>query len=54
MVDRNQILSEASWDGGRAALGLGSDQIRTLVSMATDNSRVIKGKRATSHFLSCF
>ena len=33
------------WDGGLAALGLGSDRIRTLVSMTTDSShRVIMGK----------
>ena len=43
------------WGGGKAALGFGADQIRTLVSMATDSShRVIMGKRASSHFLSCF
>ena len=33
------------WDGGLAALGFGSDQIRTFVSMATNSShRVIMGK----------
>ena len=33
------------WVGGKAALGFGPDRIRTLVSMATDNShRVIMGK----------
>ena len=33
------------WDGGLAALGFGSDPMRTLVSMATDSShRVIMGK----------
>ena len=33
------------WGGGLAALGFGPDQIRTLVSMATDSShRVIMGK----------
>ena len=43
------------WGGGKAALGFGADQIITLVSMATDSShRVIMGKRASSHFLSCF
>ena len=43
------------WGGGKAALGFGADQIRTLVSMATDSShRVIIGKRASSHFLGCF
>ena len=41
--------------GGKAALGFGADQIRTLVSMATDSShRVIKGIRASSRFLDCF
>ena len=36
------------WGGGKAALGFGADQIRTLVSMATDSShRVIMGKRAS-------
>ena len=43
------------WGGGKAALGFGADQIRTLVSMATDSShRVIMGKRASSRFLACF
>ena len=43
------------WDGGKAALCFGADQIRTLVSMATVNfHRVIMGKRASSRFLSCF
>ena len=42
------------WGGGKAALGFGADQIRTLVSMATDSShRVIMGKRASSRFLDC-
>ena len=41
--------------GGKAALGSGADQIRTLVSMATDSSlKVIMGKTASSHFLDCF
>ena len=49
----NQILHH--WGGGKAALGFGADQIRTLVSMATDSShRVIMGKRASSRFLDCF
>ena len=39
------------WGGGKASVG----RIRTLVSMATDNShRVIMGKTASSHFLECF
>ena len=43
------------WGGGKAALGFGADQIRTLVSMATDSShRVIMEKRASSCFLGCF
>ena len=43
------------WGGGKATLGFGADQIRTLVSMATDSShRVIMGKRASSRFLGCF
>ena len=34
------------WGGGKAVLGSGADQIRTLVSMATDSSRrVIMGKK---------
>ena len=54
-ADYNQILSEASLGWGKAALGFGADQIRTLVSMATDSShRVIMGKRASSRFLGCF
>ena len=46
----NQILSEA-------LLGLesfGPDRIRTLVSMATDSSRVIMGKRCCHFFLAVF
>ena len=36
------------WGGGKAALGFGADQIRTLVSMATESShRVIMGKRVS-------
>ena len=43
------------WGGGKAALGFDADQIRSLVSMATDSShRVIMGKRASSRFLACF
>ena len=54
-ADYNQILSEEHWGGGKAALCFGADQIRTLVSMATDSShRVIMGKRASSCFVSCF
>ena len=43
------------WDGGKASVGFDLDQIRTLVSMATDSShRVIMGKTASSPFLECF
>ena len=43
------------WGGGKAALGFGADQLRTLVFMAADSShRVIMGKRASSRFLGCF
>ena len=43
------------WGRGKAALGFGADQIKNLVSMATDSShRVIMGKRASSRFLGCF
>ena len=44
-----------NWGGGKAALGFGTDQIRTLVDMATDSShRVIMEKRASSRFLGFF
>ena len=37
------------WDGEKAALGFGPDQIGTLVSMATDSShRVIMGEMFSS------
>ena len=43
------------WGGGKASVAFDSDQIRTLVSMATDSShRVIMGKTASSRFLECF
>ena len=43
------------WDGGMAALGFGLDQIKTLVSMATDSShRFIMEKLVLPLFLSCF
>ena len=39
----------------KAAIGFGADQIRTLVSMATDSShRDIIGKMASSRFFECF
>ena len=43
------------WGEEKAALGFGPDQIRTLISMATDSSnRVIMGKTAESRFLKGF
>ena len=43
------------WGGGKVALGFDEDQIRTLVSMATDSShRVIIEKTASLRFLECF
>ena len=43
------------WGGGKAALGFGSDRIRTLVFTATDrSSRVIMGKPVLPFYLSCF
>ena len=41
--------------GGEASVGFDPDQIRTLVSMATDSShRVIMGKMASSIFSKVF
>ena len=41
------------WGGGKAALGFGADQVRTLVSMATDSSHgVIMGKKGLHHVFS--
>ena len=43
------------WGGGKASIGFDPDQIRTLVSMATDSfHRVIMGKTASSRFLKVF
>ena len=43
------------WGGGKPALGFDGDQIRTLVSMATDSShRVIMGKRRHHVFSTVF
>ena len=54
-ADTIKFYLKHHWGGGKAALGFGADQIRTLVSMATDIShRVIMGKRASSRFLRCF
>ena len=44
-ANRNEIDLNHHWGGGKAALGFGPDQIRTLVSTATDSShRIIMGK----------
>ena len=43
------------WVGDKAALGFWPDQIRTLVSMATESShRVIMEKTVSPLFLDCF
>ena len=43
------------WGGGKAALGFDADQIRTLVSMATDSShRVIMGEKGVIMFSRLF
>ena len=43
------------WGGGKAALGFHADQIRTLVSMATDSShRVIMGEKGVITFSRLF
>ena len=43
------------WGGRKAALGFGADQIRTLVSMATDSShRVIMGEKGVITFSQLF
>ena len=43
------------WGGGKAALCFGADQIRTLVSMATDSShRVIMGEKGVIKFSQLF
>ena len=54
-VDDHNLLSEASFGWGRAALGFCAYRIRTLVSMATDTSkRVVFGKTVSSGFLNYF
>ena len=46
---------EHHWGGEKAAFCFGADQIRSLVSMATDSSHtVIMGKRKSLRFLGCF
>ena len=43
------------WGGGKAALGIDADQMRTLVSMATDSShRVIMGGKGVITFSRLF
>ena len=54
-ADLSQILSEELFGWEKAALGFSADQIRTLVSMATDRShRIIMGKTTSLHFLDIF
>ena len=51
----SEILSETSLGGGKPALGLGPDRIRTLVSIAIDSShKLIMGETVLARFLSCF
>ena len=46
---------KSHWGGEKAALGFGADQIRTLVSMATDSShRVIMGEKGVITFSRLF
>ena len=41
------------WGRGKAVLGFGADQIRTLVSMVTDSSHRVKmGKKGRHHVFS--
>ena len=40
------------WGGGKAALGFGADQIRTLVSMATESSNRVIMEKWCLHFFS--
>ena len=42
------------WGGGKAALGFGADQIRTLVSMATDSSQGYNGEKGVITFSRLF
>ena len=50
----NKFYLKHHWGGGLAALGFGPDQIRTLVSMATESShRVIMVKTVSPLFLCC-
>ena len=45
------------WGGVKAALGMGADRIRTLVSMATNSfqiDRVMMSKTVSLLFLGCF
>ena len=44
-----KLYMKHHWVGGKNALGFGPDRIRTLVSMATDNShRVIMGENVVN------
>ena len=50
-----KLYLQHHWGAGKAVVGFGADQIRTMVSMATDSShRVIMEKTASSRFLNCF
>ena len=44
-VDRNQILSEASFGSGKGCIIFKPDRIRILVSMATDSSHKVMIKK---------
>ena len=64
-ADHNELFQKHHWDGGKAALCLGPDWIKTLVSMAIDSShrvimeclknpnRLIMGKMVLPRFLGC-
>ena len=55
MANRTKFYLKRYSGWGKASLGFGADQIRTLVSMATDSShRVIMGKTASLRFLDCY
>ena len=50
-----KLYRKHHWGGEKLSVGFDPDQIRTLVSLATDSSqRVIMGKTALSRFLECF
>ena len=52
---RMKFYLKHHWGGGKASVGFNLDQIRTLVSMATDSShRVIMGKNGVITFSRMF